>query len=316
MGRRGFQQKGLPNPLLQAKRKPPPQPTDKSIKGYLGRPRPTLDEVHQIIKDKEEKNKTMANFEEQQSKDFHKELDKYRKKMVKRAERKVRREKKKKKSKEKEIEKRKRRRESEEDSEEEEDENGKTEGGSPVQLSKFFQFVGGDDLSEGENPLSDNETDTITATTSTNNNNNNSNNNENETKEEGEKEKGEERKKKRRWDEKPAIFQHQNFPTPPFPLPTAAAMVPSIYPYHLPSLTPPAALLHPPPPILPIVAPLLPPPLFPFLPTQPLQVLQQQIQQIQQIQQMQQIQQIQQQLKVQQSPKSTSSNVQGFKPIT
>lgn len=124
MGKRGFQQKGYPNPLLERKRRKPP-PVDgsgRNIKNYLARPRPTMDEVKKMIEEKESKSKTMYEFESQQSKDFRKELDKYRKKMMKRQAKKEKKELKKKKKEEK--HKNKRKRDSSDDSPEDEEFRG------------------------------------------------------------------------------------------------------------------------------------------------------------------------------------------------
>jgi len=208
MGKRGFQQKGYPNPLLVRKKPTPAQPTDKSIKNYLSRPRPTLDEVKSVVAAKESKSKRMSDFEDSQSKDYRKELDKYRKKVLKREEKKKRKEEKKKRKLEKQAENKKKGKDVSDDSDGSPEQ--RTSGSSPVQLSKFFSFVG-DDVSDGEIPLSDEETETPTNTT-----NNNPHSTVNTTTdtitniENGDPQ----RKKRKRWDEKPAIFQNQPLPTP------------------------------------------------------------------------------------------------------
>jgi len=109
MGRRGLKEKGYPNPLLERRRrKPPVDSTGRNIRNYLARPRPTLEEVKKMIDEKESRSKSMYEFEAQQAKDFRKELDKYRKKMMKRQAKKEKKEKKKQKKAEKHKKKRKR----------------------------------------------------------------------------------------------------------------------------------------------------------------------------------------------------------------
>ncbi|KAJ4459573.1 hypothetical protein PAPYR_4295 [Paratrimastix pyriformis] len=74
MGRHGFQPRGMINPMVAFRRPVGPQP-DK-IKDFLNRPRPTWDQIHDIIKKKEEKH-ILEHYEEQ-SDAFRAELDRNR----------------------------------------------------------------------------------------------------------------------------------------------------------------------------------------------------------------------------------------------
>lgn len=141
----------------------PVQNTGPSIKDYINRPRPSMDEFKQMVAEKDKKNAALEMFEEMQTKNFREELDKYREDMFRRQEMKAKEEKKKSKkdkkdkkdkkkkrkhsssdesdskSKEKKRKKHSKRESSDGDSKSKKKAKEKKAQSSPVKLSDFFK---------------------------------------------------------------------------------------------------------------------------------------------------------------------------------
>lgn len=96
MGRKGRKGQGTNNPLLLRKLKAQSRPQVKgtTIKDYLSRPRPTLDEIHKIMKERDAKNLQLERWETEMGRDWRATLDENRAQVLKERAEKAKQEKK------------------------------------------------------------------------------------------------------------------------------------------------------------------------------------------------------------------------------